>query len=186
LAATASPPVVNNKPAPNTARSPAAPAPRRPTRSYTNTNSSTASKSATALTSVFNGSRGQLPWPVASGVITSYFGKQAHPTLKKIQITNNGIDIQTQQNATVKAVFQGEVVGTQFIPGHHYMVILRHGNYYTVYSNLENILVKRGETVNMQQALGQVAIDGKSGKSEVHFEVWRDKVRLNPTDWVRR
>ncbi len=185
LAAT-SPPATSSSTTPSTVRSPAAPAPRT-NRSYTNTtNSNNASKSATALTGAFRGSRGQLSWPVASGVITSYFGKQAHPTLKKIQITNNGIDIQTQQNATVKAVFQGEVVGTQFIPGHHYMVILRHGNYYTVYSNLENVLVKRGETVSMQQALGQVAIDGKSGKSEVHFEVWRDKLRLNPTDWVRR
>ena len=152
----------------------------------TSNNQSNTRRSATGLTSAFSGNRGRLPWPVSSGVITSYFGKQAHPTLKKIEITNNGIDIQTQQNATVKAIFQGEVVGTQFIPGHHYMVILRHGNYYTVYSNLENVLVRRGEIVNYEQALGQVAVDGKSGKSEVHFEVWRDKVRLNPTDWVRR
>lgn len=143
-------------------------------------------RSATALTSSFRNQRGRLPWPVSSGVITSYFGKQAHPTLKKIQITNNGIDIQTQQNAAVRAVFQGEVVTTQFIPGHNYMVILRHGNYFTVYSNLESVSIKAGQTVGKEQNLGTVAMDRKSGKSEVHFEVWQDKVRLNPTDWVRR
>ena len=141
---------------------------------------------SSALTGEFRRHRGRLNWPVGSGVITSYFGKQSHPTLQKIQITNNGIDIQTQQRAKVKAVFKGEVVGTQFIPGYHYMVILRHGNYFTVYSNLEEVYVKKGAQVATQQSLGRVAVDKRTGKSEVHFEVWRDKVRLNPTDWVRR
>lgn len=158
------------------ARVPAAP----PSPARTNSNRSS------SLTSAFQNNRGRLSWPVSSGVITSYFGKQAHPTLKKIQITNNGIDIQTNENATVKAVFQGQVVTTQFIPGHNYMVILRHGNYFTVYSNLESVLIKPGQNIETQQALGTVAMERKSGKSEVHFEVWRDKVRLNPTDWVRR
>lgn len=143
-------------------------------------------RSTAVLTGDFRNHRGRLSWPVSSGVITSYFGKQAHPTLKKIQITNNGIDIQTQQSASVRAVFQGEVVTTQFIPGHHYMVILRHGDYFTVYSNLESVSIKSGQMVDSKQVIGQVAMDRKSGKSEVHFEVWRDKVRLNPTDWVRR
>lgn len=163
----------------------ASPSDHRPAATKPSTPAATR-RSATALTGSFRNQRGRLPWPVSSGVITSYFGKQAHPTLKKIQITNNGIDIQTQQNATVKAVFQGEVVTTQFIPGHNYMVILRHGNYFTVYSNLESVSIKTGQTVGREQALGSVAMDRKSGKSEVHFEVWRDKVRLNPTDWVKR
>ncbi len=141
---------------------------------------------SSTLGNEFSGQRGRLPWPVTSGVITSHFGKQAHPTLRKIQITNNGIDIQTNPNEAVKAVFRGEVVGLQFIPGYHYMVILRHGNYYTVYSNLDNVVVKKGDSVGKQQKLGQVATDSRSGKAEVHFEVWRDKQRLNPTKWVRR
>ena len=146
----------------------------------------TTSPADSKLSGEFGGQRGRLPWPVSSGVITSHFGKQAHPTLRRIQITNNGIDIQTNPQSQVKAVFRGEVVGLQFIPGYHYMVILRHGTYYTVYSNLDNVVVKKGDRVAGKQNLGQVATDSRSGKSEVHFEVWRDKQRLNPTDWVRR
>ena len=138
------------------------------------------------LTSDFSSNRGRLPWPVNEGIITRRFGKQAHPTLHKIEITNNGIDIRTQKNAQVKAVFEGKVAGKQFIPGYSNMLIIQHGEYFTVYSNLEEVYVKRGEKVDTQQTIGIASIDSKSNKSEVHFEVWRDKIRLNPQDWVTK
>ncbi|MEM1320696.1 MAG: peptidoglycan DD-metalloendopeptidase family protein [Bacteroidota bacterium] len=136
------------------------------------------------LTGSFSSNRGTLPWPVSNGVVTRYFGKQQHPSLKKITITNNGIDIRTDPDAKVKAVFEGEVVGTQFIPGYNHMLILKHGSYYTVYSNLKNVQVRKGDQVKMRQPLGEVSVDSKTNKSEVHFELWRDKVRLNPLDWI--
>lgn len=139
-----------------------------------------------ALTKGFLQNKGRLPWPVSKGIITSRFGKQQHPTIKSIQITNNGIDIQTDKNAEVRAIHRGKVIGKQFIPGHDYMVILQHGNYYTVYSHLEEVFVQKGETVKGRQLIGKLSIDAATNTSEVHFEVWKEKVRLNPTDWVRK
>ena len=148
--------------------------------------SSEESKEKLILTSDFSSNRGRLPWPVNEGIVTRRFGKQAHPTLHKIEITNNGIDIRTERNAPVKAVFEGTVAGKQFVPGYDNMLIIQHGEYYTVYSNLEQVYVKRGETVTTQQTIGIASVDDKSNKSEVHFEVWRDKTRLNPQDWVSK
>lgn len=138
----------------------------------------------TRLTGDFKNNRGRLPMPVKNGIITKRFGKQAHPTLPRIEITNNGIDIRTDRKAEVYSIFEGKVVSKQFIPGYQNMLIVQHGEYYTVYSNLEEVFVKKGEAVGTMQKLGTVGMDRKSKVSEVHFEVWRDKVRLNPQDWV--
>ena len=138
------------------------------------------------LAAAFRNNRGRLPWPVKQGVITGFFGKQKHPTLRRVEITNNGIDIRTDRRAKVQAVFAGEVVGTQYIPGHYNMIILKHGDYYTVYSNLEELFVAKGQQIKAKQSLGQLAVDSKSNKSEVHFEIWRDKQRLNPVNWIAR
>ena len=137
------------------------------------------------LTINFQSKRGQLVMPVQNGIITKRFGKQPHPTLPKIEIKNNGIDIRTDRGADVNAVFDGKVISQQFIPGYQNMLIIQHGEYYTVYSNLETVYVEKGEQVGTLQAIGKVGVDRKSNISEVHFEVWRDKVRLNPEDWVR-
>ena len=137
------------------------------------------------LTGDFRNNRGRLPQPVKNGVVTRRFGKQQHPTLPRVQITNNGIDIRTEQNAKVFAVFEGKVVSKQFIPGYQNMLIIQHGDYYTVYSNLGEVFVKKDDQVGTLENIGTVAIDRKSNVSEVHFEVWQDKARLNPEDWVR-
>jgi murein hydrolase activator len=143
-----------------------------------------ATPEAASISSEFQGNRGQLPWPVKDGVITGRFGRQPHPTIPNIEIVNNGIDIQTDKGAQVRSVFEGTVVGTQFIPGFDYMVILQHGSYYTVYSNLEEVSVKKGDKVAIRQGLGRVSTDAKTNTSEVHFEIWKEKTRLNPQEWV--
>lgn len=137
-----------------------------------------------ALSKDFQNNRGKLPWPVTKGVVTGRFGRQSHPSLQNIEIVNNGVDIRTEQGAPVRAVFEGTVVGTQFIPGYDYMVILQHGQYYTVYSNLEEVSVKKGDKVTVRQNIGKVSTDRKTNTSEVHFEIWKEKDRLNPQDWV--
>lgn len=134
------------------------------------------------LSNEFQKNQGRLPWPVRNGVITRQFGRQPHPHVPSIQITNNGIDIRTNGGDQVFAVFEGSVAGTQFIPGYKNTVIVQHGNYYTVYSNLDEIFVKRGDPIGRQQAIGTLGND----KPEVHFEVWLEKKRLNPVDWVAK
>lgn len=137
---------------------------------------------ANNLVAKFKNNKGRLPWPVQEGIITKNFGTQAHPTLKGIKISNNGIDIETEKEATVFAIFDGEVVGVQFIPGYKTTVILQHGQYYSVYSNLEDTFVKRGEQISASQRIGKVGRD----KPELHFEIWREKQRLNPVHWVNK
>ncbi len=134
----------------------------------------------TPLSNEFQNNRGRLPWPVEGGYITRRFGKQPHPQIRSVQITNNGIDIRTGEQSDVHAVFNGRVAGIQFIPGYKNTVIIRHGKYYTVYSNLDELYVSRDEEVSTQQAIGKLGSD----KPEVHFEVWLEKKRLNPVFWV--
>jgi len=134
-----------------------------------------------ALSGNFASLKGNLPWPVRSGKITRKFGKQAHPTIPTIQITNNGIDILSESRARVFAIYDGKVVGTQYIPGNQNMIIIQHGNYYTVYSSLEEIFVNRGDQVKSGQSIGRLS----KQKPEVHFEVWKEKKRMNPILWVK-
>lgn len=144
----------------------------------------TATPEIASVSQEFQSNKGNLPWPVKNGVITGHFGRQPHPTIPNIEIVNNGIDIRTDEGAQVRSIFEGTVVGTQFIPGFDYMVILQHGSYYTVYSNLESVSVKKGDKVAIKQTLGKVSKNAKTNTSEVHFEIWKEKTRLNPQDWV--
>jgi septal ring factor EnvC (AmiA/AmiB activator) len=138
------------------------------------------------LTQNFVRQRGRLPWPVDDGFITRPFGRQKHPTIKSVEITNNGIDIRTEERAQVKAIFEGRVAGVQFIPGHDYTVILQHGDYYTVYSNLSESFVEKGAEVQAKQAIGQVSANPITGASELHFELWQEKDRINPANWIKK
>ncbi|MCG8328155.1 MAG: peptidoglycan DD-metalloendopeptidase family protein [Chitinophagales bacterium] len=158
----------------------------RPTTSGNNSSDNTdviaaTPESDTPLSNNFSNNKGQLPWPVKKGYITRKFGKQPHPQVRSIQITNNGIDIRSEAGAKVYPVFEGTIAGTQFIPGYLNTVIVKHGNYYTAYSNLEQINVKRGDAVGPGEAIGKLG----SKKPEVHFEVWQGKKRLNPVYWVK-
>ncbi len=137
-----------------------------------------------SVTGSFEKNKGNLPMPVR-GVITKYFGSQKHPTIKNITIDSPGIDIKTDKNADARAIYSGEVVGIQFIPGYNYMVILKHGKYYSVYSNLAELKVERGQKVSTREPLGKVSTDRITNTSTLHFEVWREKTRLNPTRWVK-
>jgi len=129
--------------------------------------------------------RGKLPWPVEGGVIARNFGRQKHPTLKNIEITNNGIDIRSNEEAPVKAVFEGTIAGVQYIPGHDYTVIIQHGNYYSVYSNLSETSVAKGDNINSGTVIGKLSTNPISGAAELHFELWQEKERLNPANWIK-
>ena len=145
----------------------------------------TANDYNTALGEDFRATRGRLPWPV-EGFVAKPFGRQPHPTLKLVEIDNRGVDIRTDPGAEVRCVFEGEVVGLQQVPGYHAMVILQHGDFYTVYSNLMDVKVKTGGRVGTRDVLGTAAVDGATGASEVHFEVWRGKAAEDPVRWLQR
>lgn len=136
------------------------------------------------LTTEFSTNKGRLPWPMASGFVSAKFGTIPHPTIKNINIENNGIDITTKGNQTVKSVFGGEVVGITKVPGSKHMIIIRHGNFYSVYSNVENVSVRKGEKISVQQAIGTASPD-EDGQTELHFELWRDRTKLNPESWLK-
>lgn len=131
---------------------------------------------------VFFTNKGRLPWPVKNAVVTKHFGKQVHSTVKTIQITNNGIDLKAASDLSVSTVFDGTVVGVQFIPGFNNTIILKHGIFYTVYSNLEEVFIERGDDVSKNQPIGRL----KKGNPELHFEIWQEKTRLNPINWLIR
>jgi septal ring factor EnvC (AmiA/AmiB activator) len=134
----------------------------------------------------FRRNKGRLPWPVESGFISRGFGKQQHPTIKNISITNNGIDIRTDESASVRAIHEGIVAGVQFIPGHDYTVIIQHGDYYTVYTNLAEASLAKGDQVRSKQVIGKVSNNPITGASELHFELWHKKERINPVGWIRK
>jgi septal ring factor EnvC (AmiA/AmiB activator) len=139
---------------------------------------------AAQLSANFEKNKGKLPWPVDKGVITSSFGKHPHPVLDRVEVKNNGIDIKTDTDASVKAVFEGEVKNTMYNPSFHHAVMIQHGNYFTVYSNLEKVYVDPGQTVSTKQVIGKVYNEEGSNRAEVHLEVWKGTETLNPQSWL--
>ena len=142
-------------------------------------------KESAALSKSFEGNKGKLPWPVDKGSITEGFGRNAHPTLENVFTNNNGVDISSPKGASVRAVFEGEVTSVLNIPGAGKVVIIKHGNYRTVYSNLQDTYVKIGSKVTTKQAIGTLLVT--EGLSLAHFEIHQvlgtTSVALNPSLW---
>jgi septal ring factor EnvC (AmiA/AmiB activator) len=143
------------------------------------------SASEMRLSSTFMANKGRLPWPVENGVVSLTFGIHNHPVLKHVKIKNNGINIATSKGSLARAVFPGSVVNIVRITNTNIAVILKHGNYYTVYSELDKVLVKNNQQVLQHQALGVIHTN-LQGKTELHFEVWHEKYLQNPAYWLRR
>lgn len=132
----------------------------------------------------FSNNKGKLTFPVKNSKITSKFGNQPHPNIKGVQISNNGIDFACSEAEEVLCVYDGEVVGVTYVPGFKNMIIIKHGSYYTVYSKLEKTYVVKGDKVNRSQKLGRIN-QGENGQIELHFELWKDKNKLDPQPWFR-
>jgi septal ring factor EnvC (AmiA/AmiB activator) len=136
------------------------------------------------LSSSFSANRGRLPWPCDRGFISGSFGEHAHPVLEHVKVKNNGIDIMTEAGSAVKTVFGGKVSRVMSLPGLNNIVIIRHGEYLTVYSNLDEVSVHDGQDVAVKQSIGKVHTNPADQKSELHFELWRGKVIQNPEEWL--
>lgn len=138
---------------------------------------------AKELSDSFAGNRNKLFWPVNSGFVSQKFGTHPHPVYKNIQINNDGIDIQTNENEEIRAVFDGEVRNVAFIPGMNNVVMVQHGEYFTVYAKLKDVKVKKGDKITAKETLGIVYTDN-DGTSEVQFQVWKNNQKLNPEQWL--
>jgi murein hydrolase activator len=138
------------------------------------------------ISNQFAENKGRLPWPLERGIITGFFGEQPHPVLPGIKIVNNGIDISTTQGSRARAIFEGTVSRVVSIPGAYYAVIIRHGDYLTVYSNISEVFVRNGQKVNIREELGTLATDSRDARTHVHLEIWHGNQKLNPSDWITR
>ena len=134
----------------------------------------------------FQGNKGKLPWPTERGVVTSRFGKHQHAVLKQVTVQNDGIDISTVQGAEARALFGGAVSKVVAILGANYTVIIRHGNFLTVYQNLVNVRVKPRDRVTVKQVLGTVFTEEESNSTMLHIEIWKELNKQNPEDWLSR
>ena len=138
---------------------------------------------AAALSTSFAGNKGKLPWPVEQGIVSQRYGTYPHPSLKGITLENDGIDIRTQPNANVRAVFDGVVSRVTTIPGYGNTLIIKHGEYFTMYSRLKTITVTAGQTVKAKGVIGQVATNAE-GIAEVHFQTWKGLQIMDPATWI--
>ncbi|WKZ60033.1 MAG: peptidoglycan DD-metalloendopeptidase family protein [Cyclobacteriaceae bacterium] len=141
------------------------------------------STAAVALSSSFEGNKSKFPWP-ASGFVSQRFGKQNHPVIKSVIIQNDGINIQTKENEKVKSIFEGEVRSVSFFQILGYAIIIGHGEYFTVYSGLKEVYVKKGQKVSTNQEIGQV-LSNADGISELRFQLRKNTTALDPQAWLR-
>lgn len=135
-----------------------------------------------AASSSFEGKKSKMLWPVP-GFITNRFGRQAHQTLKGIVVNNNGVDIQTNKDEKVRSVYSGKVLRVALVPGNGTAVIVKHGEYFTVYSKMKNVLVKTGQEIREGDVIGEVYTDN-NGVSELEFQVWKNNQKLDPQTWL--
>ena len=130
----------------------------------------------------FVANKGKLPWPVDQGEIVTRFGQQAHPFLKGVQINKNGITFSTTQNNKVRAVFDGVVSKIIIIPGQGKLVMVRHGDYITVYTNLRETFVRDGDVVKTKEEIGIIITD--KGKTETEIQLWKGTEIIDPSLWL--
>ena len=132
----------------------------------------------------FEANRGRLPWPLEKGVVVQGFGRQQHPVVKTTTIQSNGVTIATAPSAQVRAVFEGVVMSVVTFKGSNPFVLIRHGNYITVYKNLGKLYVKKGDKAKAKQSIGEVFTNKKTGKTEIQFSLFNNVKVLNPKGWI--
>ncbi len=146
-------------------------------------NKTKAADNVIALSNSFEENKKKFPWP-AVGFISQKFGRQKHPVLRGIILQNDGINIQTSQSEKVKSIYSGEVRAVAFIPTLGSSVIISHGEYFTVYSGLKDVFVKKGQKVNINTEIGRVLVNSE-GISELRFQIRKNTTALDPQAWLR-
>ncbi|MBQ2447930.1 MAG: peptidoglycan DD-metalloendopeptidase family protein [Bacteroidales bacterium] len=140
------------------------------------------------LAAEFGNNKGKLPFPVSqAGTIVVHFGEQKHKDMKYVQTNSSGIDIQTKAGAEARAIFKGTVSKVFSVQGTNFSIIVRHGNYLSVYSNLEKVSVKAGQTVKIGDKLGTIYSDpDQNNLTIMHFQIWKDLQKLDPELWLKK
>jgi len=134
----------------------------------------------------FGKNQGKLPWPTQKGIISGRYGEHEHPDFKYVKIRNDGIYISTEKGQEVRSVFKGVVSKVFSIPGENYTVIIRHGEYFTLYHNLIDVKVKAGQRVETREVIGKIFTDGETKESTLYFQVWKETERNDPELWLAR
>ena len=137
------------------------------------------------LSESFETNIGKLIWPVSSGFISNKFGVHPHPVIKNVKVKNDGIDIQTSKGSKVYSVFSGKVSTVAFIPGMNNVIIINHGDYYTLYAKLKNLVVEKGDIITIGQNIADI-VTNSDGVSELQFQVWKNNIKLNPEKWIMK
>ena len=157
----------------------------------TSSGSSTSSASKIVLTPEdklvsdnFKSNKGKLPWPVEKGFVSLGFGNQPHPLQNSVIINSNGVEITTDNGASARAVFGGEVTQVQQLSPNNKVVIIQHGDFYTVYYNLSSVSVSKGDKVSIKQSIGRIHTSESTGKTAVKFSVLQNDTFLNPQSWI--
>ena len=146
-------------------------------------NKITLTPEAAALSANFAENKSKLPWPVKHGFISHVFGRQAHATLKNVEVENLGIDIQTNRFEEVRAVFKGKVIAVASVPGMNQVVMVQHGEYFTVYAKLKSVNVNTGQKISAKDLIGEVYTD-KDEVTELQFQIWKNAQKMDPQDWL--
>lgn len=139
-----------------------------------------------ALAASFSSNKGKLPWPVERGMVVKSFGTHRHPQFPNVTTNSSGVEIATNDHEPVRSVFDGTVMSIQKIRGANITVLIQHGDYITVYSNLESVSVKKGDKVKTKQTIGNVAKSATAGRTILKFYIYRNNTKINPADWIYR
>ena len=132
----------------------------------------------------FRANKGRLPWPVERGVVTLRFGDQPHPVHRSLVVHNSGVEITTEDDSNARAVFDGEVTSVFVLSPVNKAVMIQHGDYFTVYQNLSNVYVNKGDKVSIKQNIGKIRRNGDTGKTIIKFTISQNTTYTNPSGWL--
>lgn len=157
---------------------------KQPTKAASSSATFDLTPEAKALAADFRANRGKLPWPVDKGLLTLGYGDQPHPLQKSLVVHNSGVEITTEPGTTARAVFGGEVLTVQILSANNKAVYIQHGDFITVYLNLETVSVSKGDKVSIKQKVGKIHTNQATGKTVLKFLVLQNTKMLNPQQWL--
>ena len=141
---------------------------------------------AIKLSNSFNSNKGSLPWPVSKGLVISKFGKQKHPVLAGVNIENNGVEIATEAQSACRSIFKGKVSSILTMPNGTKVVMIRHGEYISVYSNLGEVFIEKEQEVSTKENIGLVYTSKQEGATVIDFQLWKSSQKLDPQSWLMK
>ena len=153
-------------------------------KSKKNQNSISLTAEAQLISKNFNTNKGKLPWPVSKGYVVLGFGKQPHPIVKTTIIQSNGVRIRTSKDIQARSIFNGVIYSIILSKNNTYTVLIQHGNFFTVYKNLSEIFISKGDKVSTKELIGKIATDVSTQQTILSFSIFKDGTPQNPSSWI--